>query len=591
MKVPDFRILCWVLVLMATTARAQNKLVTREDVTIYLGWTHQFQFAGYYAAIEKGYFKEVGLNVTLMPETGEDNIEGVIEGLYDFGVATGATLLGNDQYDQLTVLAAIFQQSPVSLVALKSSGVNNLSDLNGADIIGGREIAVMLANAGVDLSTVKFHGNYSRFDELIAGKYDAISYFITDKAKLMGNDSLLFNIFRPIEYGVNFYGECLFTSRKEAENHPARAQKVRDAVIKGWQYAVQNPDEVIDLIMQKYNTDFTRKELVSEAEVIIHTLIQPRFYDIGDMQYSKWEQMADLMYELGITPERRSLAGFIFTSADMASGKLKKVITVASVVLAAGAAILLVLLVYNRQLQKAVHSRTASLERANREMDRFVYSISHDIRSPLSSIQGLINLMKVDKDAADKYLGLIESSVVRLDKYTKDILDYTRNSRTKLAYKKVNLEELIDKCIEQVEYLEDEQDVAIRKDIQLDDPVWADPWRLEVIFNNLLSNAIKYHDKDKQQISVDIKAWQENGRLQIVLADNGAGISKEHLGKIYDMFYRASEDSQGSGMGLFIVKETINHLKGNIHIESTVKVGTTIRISLPNKNASPAKNA
>lgn len=573
-----------ILLFAGLLAKGQDAGNQNDRVTLYLGWTHQFQFAGYYAAIEKGYFSEVGLDVTLVPETGEDNIEAVINGDFDYGVATGATLLAHPQYDDITVLAAIFQQSPVSLLALKSRGINTLRDLNGADLIGGTEIAVMLASAGVDLHTVKFHGNYSRFSDLISGKYDAISYFMTDKAKLLGNDSLLFNIFRPIEYGVNFYGECLFTSRQRVTQHPEQAKKIRDAAIKGWQYAVQHQDEIIDLILDKYNPDFTREELSSEAEIIIHSLVLPRFYDVGDMQFSKWQQMADLMYDLGIISSKRNLEGFIFTTTTVDPGKLKKVITMAAIIIAVAAAILLGLLMYNRQLQKAVKSRTVSLERANREMDRFVYSISHDIRSPLSSIQGLINLMKADKDAADNYLNLIEASVVKLDKYTKDILDYTRNSRTRVSFKQIDLAELIDKCSEQVRYLGEDREVVFKKEITLNEQVWADPWRMEVIFNNLLSNAIKYCDKEKDKTIVEVKAWLEEGDLQLVIADNGVGISEEHLGKLYDMFYRASEDSQGSGMGLFIVKETINHLKGSIRLESTVKKGTTIFISLPNRN-------
>lgn len=582
MKFTAKYILLFWLLLSAFESKAQLLKQQDEKISIYLGWSHQFQFAGYYAALEKGFFKENGIDAELIPSTGDPSIEAIINHKYEYGVGTAGVLLASSHYQKLTVLAAILQQSPVSLIALKSNRINNLRDFNNSNIIGSTEIRAMLISGGVDINSVTFHGATGSFDDLVTNKYDGVSYFITDQAKLVGNDSLLFNIFRPIEYGINFYGECLFTSREEIESNPERAQKVKDAVIKGWQYAIENPDEIINLILLKYNVGLSREDLTKEADITIHNLILPRFYDVGDMQLSKWEQMAKLLYDFKIVSEPLILKGFVYVPPIEELRDLKKIIWLTSIIILIIAGFLLVLLLYNKQLKSAVKARTDSLEKSNQEMDRFVYSISHDIRSPLSSVQGLINIMKIDPNDHEKYLGLIESSIIKLDNYTKDILDYTRNSRAKVSPRIIDLNEVLNKCISQLKYADNSNNIDFYKDATLEEPFYTDPWRLEVILNNLLSNSVKYREKSRAQSFIKVHAGLIDDKLQLKIEDNGIGIDKVHLKKIYGMFYRASEDSQGSGLGLYIVSETMTLLHGSIDIQSVVGEGTTITLEIPN---------
>ena len=570
------------LLILNSQLVAQILSKEKEEVSIYLGWYHQFQFAGYYAAVEQGYFDDVGLKVKLIPATGEKSTEAIASGKYNYGVATGATILSDRNLNKLSVIAAIMQQSPVSLITLKSREISSLQDLNNSDIVGSTEISAMLISAGVDINSVRFHGMSSNFDDLISGKYDAISYFITDRAVLLGNDSLLFKIYRPIEYGINFYGECLFTSRREVENHPERVEKIKNAVIKGWEYAVNNPKEIIDVIRQKYNFKLSEDELLSESEIIIHSLILPKFYDVGDMQKSKWEQMLVIIQEFGVIEHvTGDISGFIYISPFNDSGNVKRIMIISSLAIVIVGSFLILLMIYNRQLKKAVNSRTNSLKKANEELDRFVYSVSHDIRSPLSSIQGLISVMKLEPKETDKYIELIESRIIKLDDFTKDILDYTRNSRTDVKSEPVVLAELIDKCIEQITFSAETKGIVINKEILFEDTILSDAWRLEVILCNLLSNSVRYSDKDKLDSYITINTSKKPDAVHISISDNGIGITAEHIDKIFNMFYRASEDSQGSGLGLYIVKETVKLIGGSIDIQSKEKKGTTVIIKLP----------
>ncbi len=552
------------------------------SVSIFLGWTSQFQFAGYYAALEKGYYSELGLDVTLIPQANENGIKMVSDGTYTYGLAPGARLLSHDAFEKISVLAAIFQQSPVSLLTLKESNINTLKDLEGKKIAGGAELRAMLTIAGVNMDLVEIPGVTTDFDSLTKGEYDAISYYITDHARKIGEDSVLFKAYRPIEYGINFYGDCLFTSRSEVENNPARVENIIAATLKGWEYAIANPDEINKIIFDQYSKDWTMRELQIEAEITIHSLILPRFHDLGDMQRSKWEQTVEVLHSLGIVETKSDLRGFLYSppGSDSKTGKL--LIILGSIVVAAGI-ILLFLLLYNKQLKTAVALRTTSLKKANLEMDKFVYSVSHDIRSPLFSIQGIINLMRADPNGSEEYVNLIEKSVKRLNSFTGDILTYSKNSRTDLHFSVVVVDQIIDKALESMKYLVEENEIKITTHYKLKEDFCTDEWRFEVIIGNLISNAIKYGDKLKVQPEIAIHAKTNRKWLDFEISDNGIGIGHEHLVKIFDMFYRATEGSQGSGLGLYIVKETVGMLKGSISLDSTLDVGTKIRIRIPNK--------
>ena len=542
---------------------------------------HQFQFAGYYAAKEMGFYEDFGLDVTLVPGTHLNGADAILSGEHIYGVGTGGFLLSNPRANELTVLAAIMQRSPVTLIALKSNNINALSDLEGKKITGGIEIKLMLASANVDIDKVNFEGLSTKFENLNNGSFDAVSYYITDPANVLAKDSLLVKKFRPIEYGVNFYGECLFTSKKEISNNPDRAEKIREATIKGWEYVMVNQDEVIEIILDKYSSNMTRQELQEEAEVTINTLMQPLYFDIGDMQVSKWNQMAESMKSFGIIEKMPELDGFVYYPQQAVDPGTKQLLKILLIVLGIGGGVVILLLLYNRQLKRAVAVRTTVLEKTNNELDRFVYSVSHDIKSPLSSIQGIINLMKVDPQGNEKYVQLIETSIHQLDNFTSEILDFSKNSRTEITIEPVDVNELIENCIEELKYLDENNKVEFIKEFDPLGEINTDGWRLRIIISNLVSNAIKYRDPGKESSFVKIRTRAGNKMTHIDFEDNGIGIESHHLDKIYDMFYRATSESKGSGLGLYIVSETVKMLNGKIGITSERKGGTIIKLKIP----------
>ena len=239
-----------------------------------------------------------------------------------------------------------------------------------------------------------------------------------------------------------------------------------------------------------------------------------------------------------------------------------------------------------KKAERTLRRQNDELVKINKELDSFVYSVSHNLRAPLMSVLGLLNLARMDDRRQDsilgKYFSMMEHSIHKLDDTLKEILDYSRNARSDVRIEKVVIQELIEDSFERLRYLEGSD--QIEKHIAIHDPVplYSDPYRLAVILNNLVSNSIKYRDSRKEKPFINIEITVSETAVNIFFEDNGIGISSELINKIFDMFFRATERSEGAGLGLYIVKETIEKLNGSISAESNMGEGTIFKIEVPN---------
>lgn len=245
---------------------------------------------------------------------------------------------------------------------------------------------------------------------------------------------------------------------------------------------------------------------------------------------------------------------------------------------------LLIIIFFDRMVtrsEKTLVEKNSELIKANQELDRFVYSASHDLRSPLTSIAGLIELSKRDTKNSEEYLKLMKSRVLAMDKLIHDIIDYSRNSRVPTAREKVNMYDLIYELVELIKYTD--VDINPRFNLELDREllVLSDSSRLQVILNNLLSNSIKYADRNKAESVITITASATSNSFTFSVEDNGDGIAEDHQDKIFNMFYRASEKASGSGLGLYIVKETLEKMNGTISHQSTLGKGSLFTVTIP----------
>ncbi len=243
----------------------------------------------------------------------------------------------------------------------------------------------------------------------------------------------------------------------------------------------------------------------------------------------------------------------------------------------------------NKHLQLTLQEKNEDLVKINAELDRFVYSASHDLRAPISSLLGLIEVARLEKDMINvlQLLELQKKSLLRMDHFISDIVDHSRNTRLQVIPEPVDFERMVASAFEQLQFMEKFGRIRIIITIEQDKVFYTSSTRVDIILNNLFSNAIKYADlrKEDPYLNVSIK-FAENA-AEIRISDNGEGITPEALPKIFDMFYRGSGSGSGSGLGLYIVKEAIQKLKGSISVKSEFGNGTEFFVSVPNLAVKP----
>ncbi len=250
------------------------------------------------------------------------------------------------------------------------------------------------------------------------------------------------------------------------------------------------------------------------------------------------------------------------------------------VTLVSSIAIMYFLMDLHYHTQKSVLDKNDELQKANAELDRFVYSASHDLRAPLSSLLGLIEVAKLDHAGADRYLDMMKGKIQDLEDFIKEIISYSRNARMDIRRQAINLRDTIDEVTEALTFSVGNPDVHIENLVRQDLVLHTDSMRLKIVLSNLIDNALKYRDESKSRPFIRIEAADRDGVKVITVKDNGLGIDQIYLEKIFQMFFRASEQSKGSGLGLYIVKETLCKIDGSIQVESSLGTGTTFQVQI-----------
>lgn len=238
-----------------------------------------------------------------------------------------------------------------------------------------------------------------------------------------------------------------------------------------------------------------------------------------------------------------------------------------------------------KKFEKDILDKNQELIKINGELDQFVYSVSHDLRSPLLSIKGILSVIDDDSELVEiqTYLELIERSVNRLDSTILEILDFSRNARLDHVFSLFNVKELVENIFNDLAFVTDEK-VDLRCHIVGSDMMYQDRARLEILLKNLISNGIKYRRHSDEDSFVDVTVFADSSDYKIVVKDNGEGISEENQKKVFGMFFRASSSSSGTGLGLYICKDIVSKMNGEINLESQSGIGTLITLCLPKRN-------
>jgi signal transduction histidine kinase len=237
-----------------------------------------------------------------------------------------------------------------------------------------------------------------------------------------------------------------------------------------------------------------------------------------------------------------------------------------------------------KEMMEELSDRYTELEKINKELDRFVYSVTHDLRAPLSSMLGVLEIAADDNKDEEmaEHISLLVDSVKKLDGFIKDILDYSKNARTEVKGEVVDFTDIINSITKELKYMgEGYITPEFHFSLNENSSLKTDRVRLNIILSNLVSNAIRYQNTVDRNPEVRIRVDVDTNGCTFCVSDNGIGITQENQDRIFDMFYRVSEQSAGSGLGLYIVKEAVDKLNGTIKLESTLGVGSTFTIWIP----------
>lgn len=232
-----------------------------------------------------------------------------------------------------------------------------------------------------------------------------------------------------------------------------------------------------------------------------------------------------------------------------------------------------------------VQQQNKELLKTNTELDRFVYSVSHDLRSPLISVLGLVSFIEEESKEPNtlNYARMIRKSVNRLDAFIKNILNYSKNNRVEMKVEKIQLLEVINETVDSLSNIKEAIGIDFRINVDQPCAFYTDHYRFTTVIENLIANAIKYHRNDSLGRYIEIAAQTDKDNLHLTITDNGIGIPREYQASIFEMFFRISGKSSGSGLGLYIVREIVEKLQGQIAVKSDETTGTSFHIVLKNQ--------
>lgn len=566
-----------------------------DHVRLQLKWTHQFQFAGYYAALAQGYYKTAGLDVELIEaEPGKDPVENVLAGGAEFGVGTSDVVLLRGKGEPVVVLAAIYQHSPLALLARHGQGVNDLQGLHDREIMIEPQSAELFAYfkyEGVDPAKLRIVHHSFDAKDLIEGRVAALSAYVTDEPFLLRQAGMDFMTFTPRAGGIDFYGDNLFTTEEQVRRFPGRVRAFREASLKGWDYALAHQEEIVDLILRGYSRRKSRGHLLFEAGRTAE-LMHPGLIETGHMNPGRWRHIAETYAEFGLlkNPPEKVLAGLLYDPNPRPDLRwVYWTVVVAGIVALAAIGWALPLMVLNRRLRQAKETAEA----AGQAKSRYLAVMAHEIRTPMNGVLGFVRQLKASQLTAAQREGvdMIDRSAESLLKLIDNVLDYSRleAGRIEPEHLPVKLAAHLRDITELFQPAAASKGVELRLRIGPDVPllVMTDPTRLRQILTNLLSNAVKFTPVGAVELAVKRVAAGETGvaRLRFEVWDTGPGIAGEALAKIFEVYTQAdasvSRRHGGSGLGLSISKELAKMLGGTLTVESEVGRGSTFTLEIP----------
>lgn len=290
-----------------------------EKISLQLVWLHQFQFAGYYMAKEKGFYKDAGFDVDIYPfKHAMDVYKEVTQGRADYGVGRSSLVQYDSSGDNIVLLGAIFQSSPQALLTLESSGIEKLEDFAGKsmmqtkNLLQSAAINAMIKSTGVSLDDIHIIEHSFNIEDLINHNVDIYSAYISNEPYLLNKEGIRYKAFSPKDYGFDFYSDILFTTQEHMGKHPQEIANFRAASLKGWKYAFSHIDETVDLILEKYNQQHKSREALLYEAKALKKLAYYKTNDIGEINKEKIQRTYDVYNLFGLAKEKLDVDALVY---------------------------------------------------------------------------------------------------------------------------------------------------------------------------------------------------------------------------------------------------------------------------------------
>ena len=336
-------VMSWPAPLFAVLLLLCKPVMAAEQVRLQLRWHHQFQFAGYYMAKQQGYYQQAGIDVDIRAGApGIVALDEVLNGNVEFAVSASGALLAYLEGKPVVAMAAIFQKSPNVWLVLAESDIYSLQDLSTKRLEmsvsqENTELLAVFASVGIDVDSLNLKNSSMKLDNLLAGNSDAFNAYLSNEPFQLEQLGIPYRLFKPADYGVNFYQDVLITNADWLQQHPELAEAFVQASLQGWRYALNNIDYSVRHIQQHYAPDKSLAHLRYEAGVI-QELVMPDTVELGHMSAKRWQDIADIHLRMGKVSKLRPLAEFIYTKPVVTDYRLlvKPVLVLVMVVLLLG---------------------------------------------------------------------------------------------------------------------------------------------------------------------------------------------------------------------------------------------------------------
>jgi signal transduction histidine kinase len=569
-----------------------------ENIRVQLKWQHQFQFAGYYMAKELGFYDAVGINVSFQEALPNTNVvEEVLSGRAEFGIGTSDLILKRSEGAPVVVLGVIFQHSPQAIVIANDYADLGFKELSDKPLMienGAADLLAMFQSEGVDPNSMQHLEHSFNIDSLLSKDVVGMSVYITDELFQLQRAGFSYRLFKPIDHGIDFYGDNFFTSEKLLKEKPDLVDAFINATKAGWAMAYKDPDHAIELIKLRYNSKKTIEELRFEAEQMIQ-LNQPSLLEPGYMNKARWQHIYDTYSGLDLVSFMPDLNRFLYVKKQINCVEAYKYAILTVVISCVLAAILAYVILLNIRLKKEMKSRGQvekelidsrdALKKANDDQKALINMFSHEYRTPLSVIKNTTALLEQQVTpqipdtqprfdmlwrAASRLVELVDNSLS-----PDRVIDFTSSDKTKGP---CDILAVVKETIQSLDVLSDAYIALHTSEISKVYVALADS-EVRKCLDNVISNALKYSAGQ----NVEVFFQKDTGFACIDVVDKGIGIPEQELEEVFLKYHRASnsEVTSGAGLGLFIVKRILESVGGSVAIDSTVGKGTTVSLFLP----------